>query len=239
MGIRVIWHCRLLQLLKFFIAVRYARLSCRIVSPKSFRRQLSTSFSCAGINGVPSALPQHRHGAARVLVHCQRRSMKAFAPPPPLRRRCCVYVTDLTANRRICDIGDAWLHARYTFRSNSFRQPPPTTCQLVHLLRPLRLLRLVTTRARCRQIFNMLKIRAGAVTSLLRRKNCDVFGATGAASAQQETHWCAEVAPKMGLLSVATSSSWRPDPAKPRAIAVDEPHTSISFTVIFRIVPPI
>ena len=33
-----------------------------------------------------------------------------------------------------------------------------------------------------------------------------------AASAQQELHWCVEVASKMGILSVATSSSRRTDP---------------------------
>ena len=36
---------------------------------------------------------------------------------------------------------------------------------------------------------------------------------TGAASAQQEIHWCAEVSSKMGILSVATSSSRRTDTA--------------------------
>ena len=43
--------------------------------------------------------------------------------------------------------------------------------------------------------------------------NSDISGATGAASVQQQIHWCAEVASTMGILSVATRSrraqTWR------------------------------
>ena len=55
---------------------------------------------------------------------------------------------------------------------------------------------------------------------------CDVPGTTGATLAQQEINWCDEVASKMGILSVATSSSLHTDPACPGATAVDEPHSS-------------
>ena len=55
--------------------------------------------------------------------------------------------------------------------------------------------------------------RRGASYVQVTLENGDVPGATGAASAQQEIHWCAELASKMGMLSVVTSSSRRTDPA--------------------------
>ncbi len=45
--------------------------------------------------------------------------------------------------------------------------------------------------------------------ALITPTNSDASDAT---SAQQEIYWCAEVASKMGILSVATSYSWRTDP---------------------------
>ena len=41
----------------------------------------------------------------------------------------------------------------------------------------------------------------------------DAPDATGAASVKYETHWCVDVASKMGIMPVATSSSRRIDPA--------------------------
>ena len=54
--------------------------------------------------------------------------------------------------------------------------------------------------------------------------NSDPLGETGAASAQQELHWSAEVASKVERLSVPTSSRRRTDPALPSATAVDGRH---------------
>ena len=48
---------------------------------------------------------------------------------------------------------------------------------------------------------------------LITPENSDVPSATGTASAQQEIHWCAEVASEMGIVSGAISSSRRTDPA--------------------------
>ena len=44
-------------------------------------------------------------------------------------------------------------------------------------------------------------------------ENIDVPGATGSASAKQEIQWCTEVASKIAIFPVATSSSRRTDPA--------------------------
>ena len=43
--------------------------------------------------------------------------------------------------------------------------------------------------------------------------NSDAYGVTEATSAQQEIHWSAEVASKMEILSITTSSSRRTEPA--------------------------
>ena len=43
--------------------------------------------------------------------------------------------------------------------------------------------------------------------------NNDAPCATGAASAQHDINWCAEVTSEMGIFSVATRSSWRTHPA--------------------------
>ena len=77
-------------------------------------------------------------------------------------------VTDVTTTSPL--LRCRWC-AHYTFHSNSivsFDNKPPTTCQLVHYV--CRRLRSFTTSDRCKQISNMLKPRAGAVSSWLRRE---------------------------------------------------------------------
>ena len=59
----------------------------------------------------------------------------------------------------------------------------------------------------------MLKTRAGAVSSWLRREIATHL-------AQQEIHWCTEVASKVGIMSVSISASRRTDPAWPSTTAV-------------------
>ena len=51
-------------------------------------------------------------------------------------------------------------------------------------------------------------------------ENSDAPGATGAVSTEHKIHWSAAVAAKIGILSVATSSSRRTD----SAIAVNDAH---------------
>ena len=53
----------------------------------------------------------------------------------------------------------------------------------------------------------------GGTDAMVTPGNNDAPCATGAASAQHDIHWCAEVASKMGILSDATRSSWRTQPA--------------------------
>ena len=83
------------------------------------------------------------------------------------------------------------------------------------------------------QIFNMLKTRIGQLRPGYAG-NSDALGATGAALAQQEIHSCAKVASKMGIWSVAASSSWRTHSESASATSVDEPSrlSAISYTSV-------
>ena len=66
-----------------------------------------------------------------------------------------------------------------------------------------------SAQANIKQVENPCRGRSVLVTP----QNSDAPGTTGAVSAQQEIHWSAEVASKIGILSVATGSSWRTNPA--------------------------
>ena len=103
----------------------------------------------------------------------------------------------LSRRYRLCDIRPIGIALRYTMRPLYFPREHFSTITTDDVS--------VTTSVRRRKIFNMLKIRTGAVTPWLPRKIATHL-------AQQEIYWCAEVASKMRILSVATSSSRHTDP---------------------------
>ena len=130
----------------------------------------------------------------------------------PQRRRRCVEVADVTTTSTFW-----WYRWRLvtqctldTFRANMFSPIDRRRRAAVHYMRRLRRLRSVTTSARRRRISNKLKTRAKAVTSWLRRDIMTPLAQSALPRRNSSsTAWCAEVASKMGILSVATSSSRR------------------------------
>ena len=122
--------------------------------------------------------------------------MGSSTEAPRLRRR---YRRNHNFSGFFGEISADWLHNAPTILSGRkvFDNNPPT-CNRVQYLRMLRRLRSSTTGAQRRQIFNMLKTSAAAITSWLRREIATHLAQQ--ALPRRKMDWRGEVASKTGIL---------------------------------------